>query len=211
MRKFFLTLSMMAMIFILTSVPSLALTLLSLDPTNQVFDIGDSLGLDIIADIDTEDAILGFGFDLSFDDGASFVSGPGASGNALTFDSFSPNSLLGFNYDPFFDSDGDTISGILGFLDPDVSGTAITLGTFSFTAFALNPESILLSADDVGTPFSGEGLIPGFTSTSFISFLPNEPSATASPVPEPATIMLLASGIAGLGVFGRRKFRNKKA
>jgi hypothetical protein len=33
------------------------------------------------------------------------------------------------------------------------------------------------------------------------------PSSTTSSVPEPATLMLLGSGLLGLGFFGRRKFR----
>jgi hypothetical protein len=52
-----------------------------LDPADQVYDLGESITIDVYATIDESDAIVGFGFDLSFDNGASYVSGPGATGS----------------------------------------------------------------------------------------------------------------------------------
>jgi hypothetical protein len=185
------------------------------NPQNQIFNIGDTLNFGLMADIDSADAIMGFGFDLSFDGGNTFISGPGASGSALTFDNFNPNAALGFSYDPFFDSDGDTISGFLGPFDPDVSGNGVNLGTFSFTAFALSHETIQISADDIGSIFSTEGLVPGFTSINFESFLPNDaiasvtPVAIASvtPVPLPPMLVLFSTGLAALVGLRKKFFR----
>lgn len=167
-------------------------TILWFDPAQQLYDVGDTLSIDLYADIDANDAIMGFGFDLSFDGGITFITSPGDSGSYLTFDGFTGNSSL-FYYEPFFD-DGDTISGWRAFLDPDVYGAGILLGSFGFTANDLGIETITLGADSLG-PFGTEGLVQG--AIGGVAFMPNIPSAQASPVPEPATILLLGSGIIG--------------
>ena len=60
------------------------------------------------------------------------------------------------------------------------------VGDLSFGAFFTNPTG--------GDPLN-------FVGTS---------APTTAPIPEPATILLLAGGMAGLGVFGRKKIRKKR-
>ena len=183
-------------------------TQLWFDPVEQLYDVGDTLTYNLKADIAEADAIFGFGFDLSFDGGTTFIDGPGDSGSYLTFTSFTPNDLF---FDPFLPplwDDGDTIAGEVYFGQPDVWGTDILLGTFLFAAPSTGPiglESIYLGplAGDYGI-FGEEGLL-GAT-----ALMPNNPEALAAPVPEPATILLVACGMLGLGVLGRKKMGNNK-
>jgi hypothetical protein len=177
-------------------------TVLWFDPIDQLYDVDDTLAIDLHADIDEADAIFGFGFDLSFDGGDSFISGPGDSGSYLTFVGFTPNSGY-FLSGPSLWDDGDNISGQVPFTDPDVWGVNILLGTFTFDAPTSGPigvENIYLGppAGDYGI-FGEEGLL-GAT-----ALMPNNPTASAAPVPEPCTMMLVGAGLAGLAFARRRK------
>jgi len=208
MRKLILTLAIVALAF--TLVPSRAsATGLWFDPLEQLYDVGDTLTIDLYADIDEADAIFGFGFDLSFDGGASYISGPGDSGSYLTFTGFAHNSAH-FQYDLIFPplwDDGDTIAGEVPWGNDDVWGTDILLGTFYFDAPSSGPlgvENIYLSpaAGDYGM-FGEEGLLGA------IALMPNNPTASATPIPEPATVFLLGSA-ALIGFVGsRRRFRKR--
>ena len=211
MRKLILILTIMGLSLFLTLTPATA-TQLKFDPMKQLYDVGDTLDFDLVADIDVEDAIFGFGFDLSFDGGLSFISGPGDKGSFLTFNSFVVNSTY-FQHNSLFPplwEDGDTISGELLFSQPDVSGLDILLGTFYFDAPISEPiglETIYLGAPDLNDPFLPDGLLRGDLN-SFVAFMPNNPIASASPVPEPGTFLLFASGLAGFVGF-RKKFRKR--
>ena len=204
MRKLILTFVILALSFTFVPCPASA-TSLWFDPVEQLYDIGDTLSIDLFADIDESDAIFGFGFDLSFDGGTSYISGPGESGFYLTFTGFTVNSTY-FQYDSMFPplwDDGDTIAGDVPWCNDDVWGTDILLGTFYFDAPSSGPigvENIYLgpSAGDYGI-FGEEGLI------ATIALMPNNPTASASPVPEPATMLLFGSGLVGF-VGLRKKF-----
>lgn len=203
MSRFMLKMVCSAIALMISTSPVFA-TSLEFKPADQLYDVGDTITFDLIADIDQIDAIYGFGFDLSFDGGASYVSGPGDSGSFLTFDEFQVNSIVFDDPLPPLWDDGDSISGAVDVSSPDVWGTDILLGTFVFDAPISGPigiENIYLgpAAGDYGI-YGEEGLL-GTT-----AFMPNNPSASTAPVPEPTTWLLFGTGILGLLGYGRKKF-----
>lgn len=207
LKKFILTIRTLVCVALL--VPGLSYaTSLSLESTSSNYQVGDTITFDLMADIDGDDAIMGFGFDLSLDGGVTWISA-GTSGSVLSFDSFTVNSALGFSYDSLYDTDSDTISGMLDLFDPDVYGDDLVLGTFSFTVFSEGSETITIGADSVGTVASLEGLVPGYTATSAVSFFPNDISETVTvssgntTVPEPTSFLLMGLGL--LAGFWRRR------
>ena len=181
-------------VFAFTQNPASA-TSLWFEPADQFYNIGDNLSFDLYANIDEADAIFGFGFDLSFDNGVSYILGPGDSGFYLTFNKFEPNSTY-FQYDSLFPplwDDGDTIAGEIPLGNSNVWGTSISIGTFYFdapTSGLIGTETIYLgpTAGNYGI-FGEEGLL-GTT-----ALMPNNPTASAAPVPEPTTMFLVGSGL----------------
>ncbi len=174
-------------------------TSITLLPATSSVSLGETFNINISANIAPEDAIIGFGFDLRF-------SGSGG----LLFNGFTPNAPT-FGIDPFLAllSDSDGILGASGgdlFTGPPVSGQDILLGALSFTSTGYGNIVVSLTADDLDVFFT-EGLIPA--DLNLTNFMPPVPSASVDVVPEPASMLLLGSGLIALAAYGRRKFFKK--
>jgi hypothetical protein len=156
----------------------------SFDPLDSIVEEGEFFAVNLIADI--PDPVLGWGLDVSFDPAILSLDGPPA---------------IGSSWKPAFAPDGDGLAG-LAFPFP-VNGNGITLATLNFEVITLGT-SLLQASATAGDFTEGFPLATGgFADVVF-------KDGSVSPVPEPGTILLLASGLAGLGAFGRRKFRNSK-
>lgn len=163
------------------------------DNTTRV--LGESFSVEIRADIDPADEIIGFGFDLY------------SSGSVIELLGFTPGA--GFADDPVFLaplSDTDGIRGASGgdlLWGAPVSGLNVLLGTLILQATAIGNGEIGLGADDLAFFFT-EGLIPA--DPAIFNFLPVVQTLDISVIaqggttPEPSPLMLLGIGVFLLGM-----------
>ena len=176
--------------------------LIHLQPGTQNVNVGQLFQVEIRADIDTAEAILGFGFDLT------------SSGSSnVTLSSFNPGA--GFADDPTFlaplsdadkirgASNGDLVSGV------PVSGANILLGTLILRALTAGDVDLGLGADDLSFFFT-EGLI--HEDVNLPNSLPPIDKArivvsNGGPVPEPPALFIFSLGILVLG-WVRREFHS---
>jgi len=173
-------------------------TMLSFTPSASSINIGENLDVDVVIS-DLGGSFVGaFDFDVTFDD------------TILTFNSYSFTDNLG----DISAGDADDWSfGDLGFgtvnlaelswlLDLSFQGDSFTLATLSFTGSAVGTSGLGFGlaniSDDWGNPIAvtlGAGTVD---------------VAGGAPVPEPATMILFGTGIAGLLGSGIRKKRAYK-
>lgn len=175
-------------------------TAVRLETASLSIEQGSFFDVQIVADIDLVDEIIGFGFDLN-------------AGPALAFRGFTAGP--GFADDPFLalSSDADGIRGASEgnlLTGVPVSGLNVLLGVLRFEAVMLGSGSVGLGADDLSFNFS-EGLIT-------LAALPANLLPTIDPlvveigpgngtVPEPSSLACAAAALFALTWAGRRRRR----
>ena len=143
-------------------------------PVNSWTTVGGTVAVDIVADIPEDDAILGWGLDLTIDD--------------PSIASWTLNSI-----GPMFDAivgnpDGDLLGGLVP-QPGNVWGTGVVLATIDFLGLNLGMTDLFLG-DTPSDPTEGFALDP--TGFAMVNYMPG----TLEVIPEPAALVLLA--VAGL-------------
>ncbi len=130
-RNTALTVALATLFF--TAGPAFGAISVSIEPSNSIVQVGDTFTVDILADITSIDAIVGWGMDLSFD---SLI----LSHNPLT------DVLIGPSFNAAPTLDGDGLAGLLPFSPPPitgVSGSDVLLATMTFEASQTGTTSLL--------------------------------------------------------------------
>lgn len=186
MKKLFLICAMVAALACINVMPAQATISLKFNPSDTEVDVCNTFFVDLLADIPQADATIGWGLDLIYDP------------TQMSWDSL----IIGSDWTP--PAPGTTDDGLAGFLpyafppaDP-VWGDDILLATLDFHCLDVGFSTLDLAVTP-GDPTEGfilpNGLFADWTYTP----------ANVSQVPEPATLFLMGTGLAGLVAARRRK------
>ncbi|HEX9628119.1 MAG TPA: hypothetical protein VGA00_14355 [Acidiferrobacterales bacterium] len=180
------TLLAVTLLSAIASFPTQAATI-SLMPTSQTTVVGGAFTLDVLMDF-SDDPTVGGGIDIFYNS------------SLLQFDTFVFNGALGD--DPAFRSTPTVLANELNGLAfgsfTGLSGPAV-VGTLSFTALAAGTATLTTADND--TPWGG--FISATTGTAqAVTYTGAD--VTITPIPLPAAVWLMLSGVALIGTHWRR-------
>jgi hypothetical protein len=206
MKKIFILVVLLIM-FSLFLVTTTSAVTIGFDPSSQSPDVGQTAVVDLVisglGDYAPE-SVGGFDLDISYDSSViefldyelDIFLGDIDLGEAVDFSlgEVTPGLINLFEVSLLEPDSATCFFCIPPFLD-DIQPGSFTLATLTFEALSVGNSPLGISinslADGYGLPLTVDEVGSG----------------SISPVPEPATILLLASGLTGLGVFGRKRIK----
>lgn len=186
-KKLFMGLFLAALITCFAIAPALAevaAPTVSLKVLDDCIGVGESFDVEVWADGDgIGEELLAFGFNVTF-------------GTCFSYD--------GYTIESGFDDDSFGLDNVAGSVFEGITDDDVLLATLSCTGLALGICNLGVSGDRETLV---EGLFYDFSDFDIDANTDIVVESCAAPVPEPCTMLLVASGLLGMGVFNRKKFR----
>jgi len=200
MRKISVCLMAVALAVLVAGAAQASTIQVGFNPSAPTVAAGGLFSVDVVADIPTDASIVGFGFNLVFD--PDQVKLQDVAGGPLWDVLWDPD-LFPAEYIPAFLAAGPN--------SPEfVTGNDVLLATLYFSCLGLGTSNLSINVDpeDFTQGFIGPstaGLLDGQYRDWAVT--PAEITQTEAVIPEPATLLLLASGLGGLAAARKRRRR----